>query len=72
MVGVAGELAEELELLLEEKDYLKYLKKKYPYLSKTINICQNKRIDFIVKIPGWSQPPWKDAGGEKREMLQNI
>ena len=41
MVGVAGELAEELELLLEEKDYLKYLKKKYPYLSKTINICQD-------------------------------
>ena len=41
MVGVAGELAEELELLLEEKDYLEYLKKKYPYLSKTINICQD-------------------------------
>ena len=27
MVGVDGELAEELELLLEKKDYLKYFSK---------------------------------------------
>ena len=63
-------MAEELELLLEEKDYLKYLQKKINICPKQPIFVKNHKINFVVKIPGgagspWSWPPWKDAGGEK-------